>query len=527
MRRLGTFTLVLFWTSFLLQSQDSSDGIVSGTVINGATGQPVARAQVVLRVSYANYGFRDRLSDRPMPADSARTLTDDSGKFTISFDADSPASLLFVSREGFRSEDNREIAALPMRPAGSRNVLVRLIPQSAIHGRAVGKDGEPLPGILIQAIREEIQDGTRRLRRNFAAASTGPDGEYTLKAVTPGVYRLQASGVGRNSEQGYGPVYFPDASEPGAAEAIRIGPGQTVTADFKLAARLTYRVMGVLNNVNPLRRVALRLMRGDEPLNYPVILTAGNRSFEINGVPPGSYLVQAYTPDFLPSDYGEAAISISDHDVAKVQVTLNPAVDVRGRIEFTGARHPERYAFVLAEPLNLYPPLRVAPAPKAMMAPDGTFLLRNLLPGQYQLSVRLAPDSYLESIMAGSTDVQQNGFTVGPGRPPELKITIHKGGGSIEGSLEGFGSSGVVPVLFVQNHGTARTTSLVNANGGRFLAFGLAPGDYMLYALPASEPIEYKNSEVLNRLSAFAVRVTVRDGTKEFVTLKCIPPQPF
>ena len=70
MRRLGTFTLVLFGTSFLLQSQDSSDGIVSGTVINGATGQPVAHAQVVLRVSYANYGFRDRLSDRPMPADS-------------------------------------------------------------------------------------------------------------------------------------------------------------------------------------------------------------------------------------------------------------------------------------------------------------------------------------------------------------------------------------------------------------------------------------------------------------------------
>jgi hypothetical protein len=526
MRQLGTLGAALFFTALTAQTQNTSNAIVSGTVINAATGQPVSNAQIVLRVSYSNYGFRDRLSDRPMPADTARALTDDSGKFNINFDADLPASLLFVSHEGFRSEDNRDIAALPMRPNGSRNILVRLIPQSIIKGRAMDAQGEPLAGILVQAIREEIQDGVKRSHRNFAVASTGPDGEYVLASLTTGLYRLQASGVSRNSPQGYGPIYYPDAAEPRNAQTIRIMPGQTFAADFTLTAHPTYRIRGVLNNANPLRRVAIRLLRGDEPLNFPVVITAGNRSFEINGVPPGSYVIQAYTPDFFPSDFGEASVTVSDRDAAK-SLALAPAVDVRGHIEFTGGKHPERYAFVLAEPLSSYPPLRIPPSPKAMMAADGTFVLRNLLPGQYQLSVRLAPDSYLESIVAGNTDVQQNGFAVGPGRPPELKITIHKGGGSIEGSVEGYGSNAVVPVLIVQKHGTGRNASLVSATGGRFLAFGLAPGDYNVYALPVSQPIEYRNPEVLDALSAFATQVTVRDGAKEFVTLKPIPPQTF
>ena len=525
-RRLGAFGAALFCAALTAQTGNNSDAFVSGTVVNAATGLPVSKAEVVLRVSYSNYGFRDRLSDRPMPADTARALTDDSGRFSIAFDADSPASLLFVSREGFRSEDNREIAALPMRPAGSRNILVRLIPQSIIRGRVVDADGQPLAGIMVQAIREEIQDGVRRSRRNFAVASTGPDGEYTLTSLMAGTYRLEASGIARGSQQGYGPVYYPDATEPRMARPIRIGPGQGLTADFTLTVHPTYHIRGVLNNAIPSRRVAFRVVRADEPLNYPVILAAGSRSFDIDGVSPGSYLVQAYTPDFFPADFGEAAVTISDGD-AKAQITLAPAVDVHGHIEFTGAKHPERYAFVLAEPVNGYPPLRVPPSPKAMMAADGTFILRNLLPGQYHLSVRLAPDSYLESITAGNTDVQQSGFTVGPGKAPELKITIHKGGGSIEGSVEGSRLNSVVPVLLVQKHGTVRTTSVVSASGGRFLAFGLAPGDYTLYALPVSQPIEYKNPDVLDALSEFATQVTVQDGAKEFITLKPIPPQTF
>jgi hypothetical protein len=495
--------------------------------MNAATGQPLADAAVVLRVSYSSYGFRDRLSDRPLPSDSTRVTTDATGKFTIPFDLDSPASLLFVSRDGFRSEDNRDIAALRMRPNGARDILVRLIPQSVIEGRALDSDGGPLPGILIQAIREEIQDGLRQSRRNFASAVTGRAGEYRLNSLVAGVYRLQASGIASNGLQGYGPIYFPGATTARTAESIRITPGQTMVADFTLAPHPVYEVKGLLTNTNPIRRISLRLLSGDEPMNYPASVSAGNRSFQIEGVPPGSYTLQAYTPDSFPVDYGEAQITVTDREVTKVQIAMNSAMDVRGRVEFTGARHPQRYAFVLADPISAFPPLRISPSSKAMMAVDGTFVLRNLLPGDYQLSVRLPPDSYVESIMAGNVDVQQKGFTLPPGKPPDLRITIRRGGGSIEGSIDAERLDSAVPVLLVQKRGLTQITTVVTARSGRFIATGLAPGDYTLYALPSRQPVEYRNPEVLNALTPFATQVSVQDGEKAIVTLNPVPPPQF
>jgi hypothetical protein len=495
--------------------------------LDAATGQPLSGAQVVLRVSYANYGFRDRIADHPLPADSARAVTDDSGRFSIQFEPDSIASVLFVSHDGFRSEDNREIAVLNMRPGGARSILVRLIPQSVIRGRIVDAAGAPLAGILVQAIREEIHDGSRQSRRNFATAVTGAAGEYRLTSLTVGTYRLQASGTAFDSKQGYGPVYFPDAVEPRAAKAMRIGPGQTLTADFQLDAHPIFQVRGVFSDANTTRHVAIRLLRGDEPINVPATVNIGSHSFQIDAVPPGSYLLQAYTPDSFPADFGETPITVSDADLTKVQIALNPAVDVRGHIEFKGAKNVERYAFVLTEPMNSFPPLRAPPTSRAMMEPGGTFLLRNLLPGQYRLSVRIPPDSYVESILAGNVDVQQSGFTVGTGRPPELKISIRKGGAAIEGSVEASGPNAVIPVLLVQKRGTAQTTLLVSAAEGRFLAAGLAPGEYTLYALPGIQQIEYKNPEVLAAFAEFGTQVKVRDGGKEFVTLKPVPPDVY
>jgi hypothetical protein len=524
MWRMGFLALVsvFVFVPQVAEAQNALEGIVSGTVINAATGEPLANAAVVLRVSYASFGFRERQIDRPLPSDTARTITDTAGKFEIPFDTDAPASLLFVSHESYRSEDNREIAMLPVRANGAKNVLVRMIPQSVIEGRALDISGEPLRGILIQAIREEIQDGARRSRRNFASAITGLQGEYKLNSLVAGVYHLQASGMAENGREGYGPVYFPEANEARAAESIRIGAGDKMVADFKLAPHPVYEIRGALANANVLRRVNLRLLRGDEPLTYPASVSAGNRAFQIEGVPPGSYTLQAYTPDSFPVDYGEAQITVTDHDLNKVQISMTSALDVRGRIEFTGAKHPQRYAFVVAEPLSAFPPLRISPSSRAMMAVDGSFVLRNLLPGEYQLSVRLPPDSYVDSIMAGNVDVQQKGFAIGPGKPPELKITIRRGGGTIEGSIEG--PEPAVPVLLVQKRGQTQITTVVSSRGGRFLAVGLAPGDYSLYALPIHQQIEYKNPDVLNGLSQFATEVSVADGERAVVKVKAIPP---
>ena len=537
MSRWSIFGLVLLATALPLTAQraalpaeeSSAKNVVSGTVLNAATGEPLAGALVVLRVSYANYGFRERSGDRPWPADAARALTDESGRFAIEFDRSLAASRLFVSREGFQSEDNREVVTVPLLPVGARDVTISLVPQTAIQGRVTDSQGAPLSGAVVRAIRVEIQDGRQQLMHNYSVAVAGRNGEYRLTPLAPGSYYLEGSRAGADDRHGFGPVYYPGVSQRREAQAVQTRAGQTVTADFQLSPHPLYQIRGMLSNVQPLRHVALRLLRDGAPLNNATFITAGNKSFEIENVAPGSYVVQAFTPEAIPVDFGEAAVTVSDRDPAPVQIALNEAVDIRGRIELDGARRPLRFVYVVATPINSFPPLRVPPTSRAMMIADGSFILRNLLPGTYDLSVRMLPGAYVESITAYSSgtvteDVQQKGFTIGPGRPPELKIALHRGGGEIEGAVEGPARNGSIPIVVARKAAGEKFVALVNAEQGRFLASGLAPGEYDLYALPSSAPVEYKNPEVLEALSPFATHVVVRDGQKEFVTLEPVPP---
>jgi hypothetical protein len=526
--RCGGVGLVVLSTALQLAGQTGGDGVVSGTVVNAATGEPLGGALVVLRVSYANYGFRDRPGDRPWPADVARALTDESGRFAIEFDRSVPASRLFVSRDGFRSEDNREIVIVPLLPMGAQNVTISLVPQSVIRGRVMDEQGAPLSGAAVRAIRVEIQDGREQLRPNYSVAVAGPSGEYRLATLAPGSYYLEASRVGADVRHGFGPVYFSGVTERHSAQTLQTRAGETITADFELSPHPLYQIRGVLSNVQPLRHVALRLLQDGEPLNNPTVVTAGNKSFEIENVAPGSYVVQAFTPEAIPVDFGEAAVTVSDRDPAPVQIALSEAVDVRGRIELDGVKRPLRLVYVVATPLSSFPPLRISPSSRAMMIGDGSFLLRNLLPGRYELAVRMLPGAYVESMTASSPgtateDVQQRGFTIGAGHTPDLKIVLHRGGGEIEGAVEGASLNASVPVVVARREVPERFVALVSAQQGRFLASGLAPGEYDLYALPPSVPVEYKNPEVLEALSEFAAHAVVRDGLKEFVKLRLIP----
>src|SRR5579883_501666 len=511
-------------------SQSSAKNVVSGTVVNAVTGEPLAGALVVLRVSYATYGFRERPSDRPWPGDAARALTDESGRFAIEFDQALPASRLFVSREGFRSADNAEIVTVPLLPIGARDVTISLVPEAAIEGGVADSDGAPLSGAIVRASRVEIQDGRQRLRHNYSVAVAGNGGQYRLTALAPGSYYLEASRAGADDRHGFGPVYFPGVDQRQAAKAVQIRAGQTLTADFELRSHPLFRIRGTLSNVSPLRHVALRLLRDGEPLNNPTFVAAGNKSFEIENAAPGSYVVQAFTPETIPVEFGEAAVTISDHDSAPVQVTLNPAVDVRGRIEVNGAKRPLQFIYLVATPLSSFPPLRIPPNSRAMMIADGSFILRNLLPGTYELGVRMPPGEYVESITASSPttgieDVQQKGLTIGSGRPPELTIVLRRGGGEIEGAVEGGARNGPVAVVVARKAATEKFVALVSAQQDRFAASGLAPGEYDFYALPSSAAVEYRNPEVLEKLSKFATHAVVRDGEKDFLKLRLIPEE--
>ena len=237
---------------------------------------------------------------------------------------------MFVSHAGYRTPEGKPLAALSVR-AGSPPLVIRLAPQSSIQGRITNAAGDPIAGIGVNLARVEIHDGRRQTRTAFAKI-TGQDGVFDFEDLPPGVYAVRAAGqaAGKN----YGPVYYPSAVTEDQARLLRAEPGKAITADFQLESHVSYRIRGIVTNM-PLRRtVAIRLLRGDDPVGETAPV-GPNGTFEVPDVPAGSYTLQAYTPDIVPLDLGEAAVTVEDRDAVAVKVALSEGEDISGHIEFT------------------------------------------------------------------------------------------------------------------------------------------------------------------------------------------------
>ena len=492
---------------------------ITGTVIDAVTGEPISGAVVAARVEGEDVdsnGFHRRGPDLIHPS---RTLTDDAGRFAFDADSTLVSAHLSISHPGYRSEDSSDAASITVRPSERAGIRVKLIPVSVLHGLVSDTSGDPLSGISVQAVRVEIRDG-RQVRTPFASKDTNESGEYRFDGLPAGAYFLRATGAPAD-DGAYGPVYFPVAPNPDSAQALRVAPGKAVVADFTLSRRHTYRIRGIVTNPPPRRPLAMRLLLGDDALGNTAAVSP-NGTFEMTNVAPGTYLLQAYTPNSTPPDFGETTITIGDHDSVGVKIALTTGVDVFGHVEFRGPSGSEHFAQVHAAGVNVRRwPVNVADS-SVVINDRGNFTLKNLLPGQYDIAVRGLPDFYVSEISAGGTDVLLDGLTIGANNAPRLSIVMQVGGGQIEGIVEG-GSSANFVVALIARYGSVRVPTMVHAVQGRFHAAGLTPGQYVLYAWPETRAVEYRNPWVLDELSAYAVSVAVRDGGTHAVTVKPIP----
>jgi hypothetical protein len=149
-----------------------------------------------------------------------RAVTDVSGGF--SFQAMLPASIqLTISKQGYRTEDDQDVANIQVTPEHAQGIVVRIMPLSTIEGRLVNEDGDPLEGLTVEAVRIEIQNGKRELKDDYVSKVTDDRGEFRLWYLSPGNYYLEvlgrrgtinalASGVGRCSSGGLWTGLFPE-----------------------------------------------------------------------------------------------------------------------------------------------------------------------------------------------------------------------------------------------------------------------------------------------------------------------------
>lgn len=532
MRSYLAFTYLLC-TSFCIgtTAQPPDDRIqVAGRVINSVTGEAVSNALVILEgASIARYPEN---AQAPAPE---RVLTDASGAFSFSV-LPGPSLSLRISRTGYRSQTGSDEEYARVEPTSASNVMVRLVPLGVIHGRVANSDGEPLPGLRVQVLRVAIREG----RRNFeedATKTTDDLGEYRLWYLSPGLYYLKVTGrygirvgVGESpqlseSDEAYGPLYYPSARTRDEAEPIRLHPGETIQADFRVEGRKAYKVVAALQGYTPYEEPHVQLLRGDDPVGNRVLVNLSTGIVEIFDVTPGAYAVQAFNPKSKPPRLAQADVVVENHDVSGVNLRMMEAIEVRGKVEFTGAngaRAPA--AFIRAMPIKAVSQLLNSSKQHAQTDAEGNFSLE-LFPGEYEIAA-INPGGYAESISAGTQDVLANGLSVSAGGSPEVKVHMVAGGGQIVGNISGLAAGERATVVAVRKPGRLMLAALEESrDGGRFEMRDLAPGDYTVYAWPPGRAVEYQSKAALERMGAWAVRISVRDGSRDEIKVRVAPKE--
>ncbi len=499
---------------------------ITGTVVDSLSKQPVAGAQVIWEASFATLGFRDRPLDEQPPSGAARVTTGTAGSFSVSADPTAAGVRLFVSHAGYRGVDGKAFATLVV-PMNSPPVTIALVRQASIQGRVTDSSGAALAGIDVSLVRVEIHDGRRQARQVFTKTS-GANGEFLFDELPAGVFYLRAAGQAGGKT--YGPVFYPAELTRDQARLLRLGGGQTLTAEFRLASHASFKIRGIVTNM-PLRRgVTVRLLRGDDSVGDELPISPTG-IFEIAGVAPGDYTVQAYTPNLLPLNFGETAVTVGQRD-APVRIALNEGGDISGHMEFHGPGSLDKYAVVYATPFHPRHWPGDVKDTVAVMNPKGNFVLKNLQPGKYEISVRSLSDYYISEMHTEfrspsrglvTQDILGKGLTVPADNLPALMIIMQSGAAEITGQILGASPGDLFSVaLIVMRDGVAIPT-IIRAADGRFQIPGLSPGDYTLLAWPDSREVEYRNQAVLQDLLPQGIAVSLREGSKRNVTLEPAP----
>jgi hypothetical protein len=156
--------------------------------------------------------------------------------------------------------------------------------------------------------------------------------------------------------------------------------------------------------------------------------------------------------------------------------------------------------------------------PPAQVDADGHFTFADMLPGKYAFTLPTGGE-YIESMRSGNTEVLADGLEVGVGSPPELKITLRSGGGSIHGSVSGLraGESGTVILMRASGLAGIPNVAAAFTNPGtgqaNFYAGNLAPGQYSVYAWPAGGVSQSRRTAIAFGRNGFRDSARIRQRT--------------
>jgi protocatechuate 3,4-dioxygenase beta subunit len=517
---------------------------VSGTVVKLAGSLPLKSVTVRLE----NVDDHSRTLSGQTDAAGHFELTGiDPGRYRLRV-----IRLGFVTMEYGQRTPNDPGAVLTLNSGQTvKDLLFRLIPSAVITGRVQDQEGNPLPWVRVSALRQTYLRGARRLISEVTVV-TNDLGEYRLFGLRPGRYfihasykpgeRLDTNDDTDDSEDpgkyGFVPIYYPGSADPAKAVAVTVKAGDEISStDFLLEPASLYSVRGhatVLGLHRAADSATLVLEPRVNTWSWNNLtrqsLVDSDGGFDIAEVLPGSYNLVATLMSEGHRYQTRQPVDISNADADSLQLVLTPGWSITGQIAWDPQPSMDKGTMAVSvHSVNT----SVVAAQTARVAPNGTFFLKELPEGTYQLTTfGQTADCYLKTIRFAGMEVSDDEFNVIRGTQATLEVTISSRGARVQGSVTDQDGLPAVGVWVVLVPGAAHASEFrlykqINTDQyGRFDLRGIAPGDYTLYSWEHVDRNAWQDPDFLKEFESQGLSVSLQEGDLRSATIVAIRSAP-
>ena len=332
---------------------------IRGRVVAAETGNPLQRAQIRVMAPELRQG-RNAVAG----ADGRYEIDNlPPGRYSIFVVKPGFIELQFGQKRAFESG-----RPLDLKEGQVADRIDFALPRGGvIAGRLTDERGEPAAAVAVQAMRYTyLPSGTRQLSASrsggpFGAFLTDDLGQFRIYGLLPGTY-LVTGGAAPGLSSGnleFGTTYYPGTVSADQAEAVTVGLGEEVSANFSLVPMRLAKISGVVVNSQgvPVPRRMLTLGARTETSNWSrsIGATMPDGTFSIQNLAPGEYSIDV-TPLTMsgivaPQDVEFASVPfvVSGDDISGLVIATRVGAVVTGRVVFQGtATRP-------TAPLQIFP----------------------------------------------------------------------------------------------------------------------------------------------------------------------------
>jgi hypothetical protein len=413
--------------------------VISGKVVEGDARTPVPFAQIAVAPAAQGQSFDSRPAGRTIVAGADGTFAFENVNAGSYFLAAFKSGYVTVYYRG-----TGEAATSPGTPmtiaAGERraNIELRLIRGGVISGRITDQHGEPVMGAHVNWAAPRPQSAPQGIyfARSHSMGYSDARGMYRLYGLAPGEYVISATAHGEQLRLGasdgarvaYIPVYYPGVTDGARAEAVSVAVGaERPDINLTLQTAVLVTLAGTVAlppDVTPAEtRIGLEAVVTGPIVGYTFVTINRRGEFEAKDVPPGDYVLVAYTEASAstrgssPARYwATLPVTVHDRNVTGLSIALQRTMIVSGSAVATSdgsapAADLARCTITL-EPIGRAMTSHI-PVDGSRFGADGGFAITNVMPGRYRFVTWMGGTRLQVSTAAiGNVPIGADGFEV-------------------------------------------------------------------------------------------------------------------